>query len=550
MTSVLSCATAASAALKPTLLCVPSQKGFVTEPPQRHSAMRGPRALVSIFEPLTSISSKSPSTSYGPWGRIVILVGIRTVLLGVGIADNDSTAPRRRLGPMTDPGEILLVACYELGHQPLSVAWPAAFLERAGYRPAVMDLSVEPFDADKVRRARLVAVAVPMHTALRVGVAAASRVRAANPAAHVCFYGHYAALNAEHLLGERHADSVLAGELEDALVALARRLDDPARPPRVSLGKLDFPLPARAALPALKKYAHLDREDAAHLVGYVEASRGCKHGCRHCPIPPVYGRRFFVVPPDVVLADVRQQVTAGAAHITFGDPDFLNGPRHALAVARALHAEFPALTFDFTAKIEHLLAQREHLAELAALGALFVVSAAESLDDAVLTILDKGHTRADIETALALSRAAGLSLRPTWVAFTPWTTLEGYRAWLDFIAREDLVDATDPVQYALRLLVPPGSWLLEHAALRPHLGRFVPDAFHHEWAHPDLRMETLQSEVAAAVHVAADRREDVAVTFEGVRALAAAAGGVPAPPPVGLAARRHRPPRLSEPWFC
>ena len=168
----------------------------------------------------------------------------------------------------------------------------------------------------------------------------------------------------------------------------------------------------------------------------------------------------------------------------------------------------------------------------------------------MLTILDKGHTRADIETALALSRAAGLSLRPTWLAFTPWTTLGGYRAWLDFIAREDLVDATDPVQYALRLLVPPGSWLLEHAALRPHLGRFVPDAFHHEWAHPDPRMETLQSEVAAAVHVAADRREDAAVTFEGVRALAAAAAGVPAPPPVGLAARRHRPPRLSEPWFC
>src|SRR5437764_1166639 len=262
---------------------------------------------------------------------------------------------------MTGPGEILLVACYELGHQPLSVAWPAAFLERAGYRPAVMDLSVEPFDADKVRRARLVAVAVPMHTALRVGVAAASRVRAANPAAHVCFYGHYAALNADH--------------------------------------------------------------------------------------------------------------------ITFGHPDFPNGPRHALAVARALHAEFPALTFDFTAKIEHLLAQREHLAELAALGALFVVSAAESLDDAVLTILDKGHTRADIEEALALTRAAGLSLRPTWVAFTPWTTLVGYREWLDFIADEDLVDATDPVQYALRLLVPPGSWLLQEPAMRRHLGRLVPDGF-------------------------------------------------------------------------
>src|SRR5919197_1387764 len=399
---------------------------------------------------------------------------------------------------MTGRGEILLVACYEIGHQPLSVASPVAFLERAGYRPAVMDLSVGPFDAEKVRRARLVAVAVPMHTALRVGVAAASRVRAANPAAHVCFYGHYAALNAEHLRSARHADSVLAG----------------------------------AALPALKKYAHLDREGTPHLVGYVEASRGCKHGCRHCPIPPVYGRRFFVVPRDIVLADVRQQVAAGAAHITFGDPDFLNGPRHALAVARALHAEFPALTFDFTAKIEHLLAQRAHLAELAALGALFVVSAAESLDDAVLTILDKGHTLADIETALALTRAAGLSLRPTWVAFTPWTTLEGYRAWLDFIASEDLLDATDPVQYALRLLVPPGSWLPDQPALRPHLRRFVPDAFHHEWVHPDPRMETFQTDAATPVRVAADRREDAAVTFERVRTLAAAAAGVPAPAPV------------------
>jgi radical SAM superfamily enzyme YgiQ (UPF0313 family) len=451
---------------------------------------------------------------------------------------------------MTGPGEILLVACYELGHQPLSVAWPAAFLERASYRPAVMDLSVEPFDADKVRRARLVAVAVPMHTALRLGVAVASRVRALNPGAHVCFYGHYAALNAEYLTSEGHADSVLAGEMEDALVGVARRLDDAARPPRVSLTKLDFPVPARAALPTLKKYAHLDREGAPHLVGYVEASRGCKHGCRHCPIPPVYGRRFFVVPRAVVLADVRQQVAAGAVHVTFGDPDFLNGPGHALAVARALHAEFPTVTFDFTSKIEHLLDQREHLVELVALGALFVVSAAESLDDAVLTILDKGHTRADIETALAVTRAAGLSLRPTWVAFTPWTTLEGYRAWLDFVAHERLVDATDPVQYALRLLVPPGSWLLDQPAILPHLGRLVPGGFHYEWRHPDPRMDTLQSEISAAVTAAADRRQDAALTFDLVRALAAAAAGAPAPPPLGLAPDRRRPPRLSEAWFC
>ena len=82
---------------------------------------------------------------------------------------------------MRAPGEVLLVSCYELGHQPLAVAWPAAFLQARGYAPAVMDVSVEPFDADKARRARVVAVSVPMHTALRVGVALIGRVREVNP---------------------------------------------------------------------------------------------------------------------------------------------------------------------------------------------------------------------------------------------------------------------------------------------------------------------------------------------------------------------------------
>jgi radical SAM superfamily enzyme YgiQ (UPF0313 family) len=465
---------------------------------------------------------------------------------------------------MREPGQILLVACYELGHQPLAVAWPAAFLERAGYAPAVLDLSVEPFDAEKVARARVVAISVPMHTALRLGVIAAERVRTVNPTAHVCVYGLYAALNAEHLLATC-ADSVLAGELEDQLLELIRRVDASApveaahRAPAGSAGpvtvrpelvKLDFPVPARHALPSLKKYAHVERDGRRELAAYVEASRGCKHHCRHCPIPPVYGGRFFVVPVSTVLADVRQQVAAGATHVTFGDPDFLNGPRHALAVARALHAEFPSVTFDFTAKVEHLLAQREHLPELAALGCVFVVSAAESLDDRVLAYLAKGHTRTDIVEALRATRAAGIALRPTWVAFTPWTTLDGYLAWLDFLAAENLVDHVDPVQYGIRLLVPPGSLLLDRPEMRAHLGELVPGGFHHRWSHPDPCVDRLAHEVGAVAAAAAEHDEDPSLTFDRVRALAAAAAGAPARAAVGLAAHRARPPRLTEPWFC
>ena len=457
---------------------------------------------------------------------------------------------------MKESGAILLVACYELGHQPLAVAWPAAFLEREGYRPAVMDVSVEPFDAERVQRARVVLISVPMHTALRLGVTVAERVRAVNPACHIAFFGLYATLNAEHLLAGP-ADSVLSGEVEAALVGLVRRLEAGADSTTASrarslsvLEKLSFPVPSRAQLPSLKKYARLERDDGQELVAYVEASRGCKHLCRHCPIPPVYGGRFFVVPVEVLLADVRQQVEAGATHVTFGDPDFLNGPGHALAVARALHGDFPRLTFDFTAKIEHLLRHRARLPELARLGASFIVSAAESLSDTVLAHLEKGHTRTDIETAVRLVSAAGMTLRPTWVPFTPWTTLDDYRELLEFVETCGLVDAIDPVQFSIRLLIPPGSLLLESAALRPFLGDLVKNQFHHAWTHPDPRMEALHREVSAAVARAADGREDGAVTFQRVRELADRAAGV-APRAFATPARdRKRPPRLTEPWFC
>ena len=309
-------------------------------------------------------------------------------------------------------------------------------------------------------------------------------------------------------------------------------------------------MPARHALPGIKKYAHVERGSRRDLTAYVEASRGCKHRCRHCPIPAVYDGRFFVVPVETVLADARQQIAAGAEHVTFGDPDFLNGPRHALAVARALHAEFPRVTFDFTAKVEHLLRERGHLTELATLGCAFIVSAAESLDDRVLGYLDKGHTRPDLVEALHVTRAAGIALRPTWVAFTPWTTLDGYREWLDFLADEALVDHVDPVQYGIRLLIPPGSLLLDLPEMRPHLDELVRGGFHYRWTHPDPRVERLAEEVAGVVAAGAERNEDAALTFDRVRSVAAAAAGAQAPRPLGLPANRTRPPKLTEPWFC
>jgi radical SAM superfamily enzyme YgiQ (UPF0313 family) len=477
------------------------------------------------------------------------------------------------MSDVRQPGDILLVACYELGHQPLAVAWPAAFLERAGYHPATVDVSVERLEPARLARARLVAISVPMHTALRLGVGVAARVRAVNPGAHVCFFGLYAVLNARYLL-DGVADTVLGGECEEDLVALAAALErgrppapggepvsaggqcgpqvsGPDRPTGAVLARLGFPVPRRVGLPGLDRYAHLEHAGRRVPAGYVEASRGCKHRCTHCPIPPVYDGRFFVVPPEVVLADVRQQVAAGARHITFGDPDFLNGPGHALRVVRAVHAEFPDLTFDFTAKVSHLVRHRALLPELARLGCLFVVSAVESLNDTVLAHLAKGHTRRDVPVALEAVRSAGIALRPTWVPFTPWAGLDDYREMLDFVEAEGLVDHVDPVQYSLRLLVPPGSLLARSPAMQPYLGPLVGRDFSYAWAHPDPRMDRLQAEVAALVAEAAARGEDAATTFYRVRARAeAAAGAAPSTPPAPPAAARPRPPRLTESWFC
>lgn len=455
---------------------------------------------------------------------------------------------------LREQGGVLLISCYELGHQPLGIAWPRAFLERAGFAPAALDLALEPFDEAMVRSARFVGIAVPMHTALRIGVRAAQRIRAANPDCFICFYGLYAVLNGEYLRAHV-ADAVLGGEFEGPLVELVQEVERGGHEGRggVSLDRLAFPVPDRSGLPALSRYVHLARAGGTTPAGYVEASRGCLHLCLHCPIPPVYGGRFFAVPREVVLEDARRLIAAGAGHITFGDPDFLNGPAHAIKLVRALHAEFPHITYDFTAKVEHILKHRALFTEFGATGCAFVVSAVESLSDGVLAALEKGHVAADVPVALDIVRSAGIALRPSFVAFTPWTTLDDSRELLDFVESEDLIDDVDPVQYAIRLLVPPGSALLSRSAIRPFLGALDRAAFTYRWTHPDPRMDRLEHDIRTLVEQATAADEGVGRTFERVRdAAATAAQGAALRRTVARSSARlaGRAPRLTEPWFC
>jgi radical SAM superfamily enzyme YgiQ (UPF0313 family) len=440
-----------------------------------------------------------------------------------------------------------------------------AFLERAGFKPSALDLAVEKLDPLLDRDAgevALVAISVPMHTAVHIGVRAARRLRRALPDLHICFFGLYATLNAEFLL-DGLADSVIGGEFEAPLVALADALSHgrstreveglwvAGRPAAPHLRRLDFVPPSRAGLPSVDQYAQLEIDGELRPAAAVEASRGCLHDCRHCPIPPVYQKRLFVVPIEVVLRDIRGLAAAGVRHLTFADPDFFNGPGHTMAVVRALHDEFPRLTFDVTTKVENILRHRDRIPELARCGCVFIVSAVESLSDEVLTHLAKGHTRLDVFEAQRIATEAGLALRPSLVPFTPWETLTDYSALLDWIEGDGLVDHVDPVQLSIRLLVPSGSLLADSDAMRPHLRELTPERFGHAWEHPDPRMDTLQLEVAKIVADAARDGTPASTTYGSIREATLASGGPAAAPTRFLPARATaRPPRLTEPWFC
>ncbi len=456
---------------------------------------------------------------------------------------------------------IVLISTYELGRQPFGLASPAAWLRKRGHSVTSLDLARQPLDEAAVRSAELVAIYLPMHTATRLAAQLIPSLRRLNPGAHYCCYGLYAPMNVDYLrtLG---VSTILGGEFEEGLARLPERLVQngngngtsgvPQPEPLISLNRQKFITPDRQGLAPLVKYAHVILPTGEHRVaGYTEASRGCKHLCRHCPIVPVYKGIFRVVDREAVLEDIRQQVAAGAQHITFGDPDFFNGSGHAAALVEALHREFPRLTYDVTIKIEHLLHQKNHLATLRDTGCLFVTSAIESIDNSVLARLDKGHTREDFLEVHRMFRELGLVLQPTFVPFTPWTTLRSYLELLRVLRENDLIENVAPIQLAIRLLIPAGSRLLELDEMQEFIGPFNAAALFYPWKHPDPRVDALCDEIQEVVAASEKLKRSRQAIFERIWAAAHEAVGQQAPrsalPALLL---RAAIPYLNEPWYC
>ncbi len=455
---------------------------------------------------------------------------------------------------------ILLVSTYELGTRPLGCTVPAALLAEAGHAAKAVDLSLEPLDEGDLSWADGVVLSVPMHTALRLGMRVLERIAATSPRVPLFVHGLYADAAAdafgEHLVP---GDVCAAGEVGSALLAWAATLELPASRPPQRLRVLGSskpghrPAQVRAGLPGLERYASLQVGDDRRLVGTLETTSGCNHRCRHCPIPVIYGGRSRPVALDSVLADADVLVAEGAAHLHLADPDFLNRPAHARAVLEALSRRHPALTFDATVKVSHILRHRELFSELAARGLVLVTTAVESTSDVVLARLDKRHTRADAVSAVRWLRSLSIEVRPSLLPFTPWSTAEDLLDLLDFVAEEDLIESVDAVQYGIRLLLPPGSLLVADPdpVLAASLVGEDPAIPGTAWRHRDPAIDDLQANVA----VLAEQLEQSGVggreAYEAIRAAyRSGLGRPPTPPPPsppGTAAPR---PRLSESWFC
>lgn len=443
---------------------------------------------------------------------------------------------------------VVLVSPYELGRQPFNLAQPAAWFARAGIALACLDLSQQKLDPAVLKDAGFVAIYLGMHTATRIAAAALPRIRALAPQARIAAFGLYAPVNAAWLrsLG---VEAIFGGESEPDLLDWVQSGVAPADTV-VRRDKIEFLLPDRRGLPALQRYAKLVLADGSEKVtGFAEATRGCKHVCRHCPVVPVYEGKFRAVPVDIVLADIAQQVALGAQHISFGDPDFLNGPTHAMKVAEALHARFPDLSWDATIKIEHLLDHAELLPRLKACGLLFIVAAVESIDDAILERLDKGHTRAGFEQALARVRELDIALAPTFVPFTPWTTLAGYRDLLAALLRLQLVEAVPPIQLAIRLLVPQGSYLMHLPDFAARVGPFDEAMLGYPWQADDARTDGLQAAIMVWVMAAEKAGLPRAEVFAGIWQRTHAALGE-TPPSLESVQMGQVIPHHSEPWYC
>lgn len=422
---------------------------------------------------------------------------------------------------------MLLVTTYDLGHRSqLAALLEADLADRLrvveGEAPAAIMSS-------EIRSADWVVVTAPMLTGALIAEQVLVEHAEELATRHVILVGAYATTTLEAI--GHSLDGIIALDRDDPELVLCTI--DPERPLRRG-GRRHYRITTSEPL---DRYRHAERDGRWHLAAYAETTLGCRHSCLHCPVAGAWRGRIVTLDAADVLADIDRQVAAGASHLSLGDADFLSAPRHALGILSAVHERHPSLSVDVTIKISELAADPSLPSRLADLGVAFVISAVESLRNDVLDRLGKGHHAEDVFVARDALFAAGVGLHPTFIPFTPWSSLEDLYDILRFVWDSHLEDVVEPVQYGIELLVPTSSLLELDAAF----GEFDPVTMSRRWRPRDPRLEGLATRIRAIAARPAPYEQGFRAVWE-----LAGLGALPARGP----RRAPTPTLMSEAWFC
>ena len=374
--------------------------------------------------------------------------------------------------------KILLTSFYDLGKQPKIIAEIVDRYNSAEIDFDFFDFSVEDQNKD-LENYDVLGIYAPMHTATILSIEYIKDKKLPNK---MFTFGLYGSVLEDFNSSIRYIKDIESDEL-----ALFLEINDDHQ------FSLKNNIPNRQIFPDISNYAHLVDGSNNIIAGSVETTYGCKHSCTHCPVPISFNGTFKTYSLEKIISDVENQVNQGAKHISFNDPDFFNGPIHALKILESLNKKFPTITYDSTIKVEHIIKYKKYFKELSSLNMVFVISAFETTNDLVLSILEKNHTSNDLNTSIEISQDFGIDVRPTWMPFSPWTELNDLSNIVNLIEKYKLRETVDPIQLTIKLLIPKHSLIIKKPEINKYLGNYEKNSLSFKWDYENNDVEKLQS---------------------------------------------------------
>jgi len=376
--------------------------------------------------------------------------------------------------------KILLLSFYDLGKQPKIISELYKKLDNGSNQIDVVDYSIEEKNLT-LDNYDVLGIYASMHTA---SVLAEQYLRDRKLPNKLFVFGLYAKVFSEMFSNFQSIHSFDSDELESLLEVQLN--------PNYSF---KHSVPDRTILPSITDYSHIVDGSNNLIAGSVETTYGCKHECTHCPVPIEFKGMFKTFGTEKIITDVTNQVEEGAKHISFNDPDFFNGPKHALKILQLLNEKHPSITYDSTIKVEHILKYPDYFQELKNLNMLFVISAFETTNDHVLNILQKNHSFNDLNKAVELSLENKIDIRPTWMPFSPWTEQNDLISIIKLIENYKLRETVDPIQLTIKLLVPKNSLILKRPEMKEYLLDYDPSSFSYAWKYKFPNIDNIQNEL-------------------------------------------------------